>query len=115
MKKIESNLGQSLLYTFCVSVSGGTLTIEDLRSFQVQVQDAWTVPLGDAKLYIPPPPAGGALLAFILKLMEGVVFCVIFFFRCNSWMKFQFKETVKQFLAHKSLKTLSLSFLQGSR
>lgn len=53
--------------------------MEDLRSFQVQVQDAWTVPLGDAKLYIPPPPAGGALLAFILKVMEGVVFCVIFF------------------------------------
>ncbi|XP_026029690.1 glutathione hydrolase 5 proenzyme [Astatotilapia calliptera] len=54
-----------------ITAAGGTLTIEDLRSFQVQVQDAWTVPLGDAKLYIPPPPAGGALLAFILKLMEG--------------------------------------------
>ncbi|XP_006810958.1 glutathione hydrolase 5 proenzyme-like [Neolamprologus brichardi] len=54
-----------------ITAAGGTLTIEDLRSFQVQVQDAWTVPLGDANLYIPPPPAGGALLAFILKLMEG--------------------------------------------
>ncbi|CAI5666820.1 unnamed protein product [Oreochromis niloticus] len=54
-----------------ITAAGGNLTMEDLRSFQVQVQDAWTVPLGDAKLYIPPPPAGGALLAFILKVMEG--------------------------------------------
>lgn len=48
--------------------------MEDLKSFQVRVEDAWTVRLGDAKLYVPPPPAGGALLAFILKVMEGITF-----------------------------------------
>ncbi|XP_041667015.1 glutathione hydrolase 5 proenzyme isoform X1 [Cheilinus undulatus] len=51
--------------------AGGTMEVEDLESFRVRVADAWTVPLGDAKLHIAPPPAGGALLAFILKLLEG--------------------------------------------
>lgn len=56
---------------------GGTLQMEDLKSFQVRVEDAWTVPLGNAQMYIPPPPAGGALLAFILKLMKGLMYCVM--------------------------------------
>uniref|UniRef100_A0A673B624 Glutathione hydrolase n=1 Tax=Sphaeramia orbicularis TaxID=375764 RepID=A0A673B624_9TELE len=51
--------------------AGGTLKMEDLASYKVRVEDAWTVPLGNAQMYIPPPPAGGTLLAFILKLMEG--------------------------------------------
>lgn len=46
---------------------------EDLQSFQVRVEDAWTVPVGDAKIYVPPPPAGGPLLAFILRLMKGLM------------------------------------------
>lgn len=45
--------------------------MEDLRSFRVLEENAWKVSLGNAHLYIPPPPAGGALLAFILKLMKG--------------------------------------------
>ncbi|XP_037609226.1 glutathione hydrolase 5 proenzyme [Sebastes umbrosus] len=51
--------------------AGGTLKKEDLESYRVRVQDPWIVPLGNARMYIPPPPAGGPLLAFILKLMEG--------------------------------------------
>lgn len=51
---------------------GGTLEMEDLRSFRVREENAWKVSLGNAHMYIPPPPAGGALLAFILKLMKGV-------------------------------------------
>lgn len=54
-----------------IKAAGGSLEMEDLRSFRVREGDALTVPLGDAKLHIAPPPAGGALLAFILKLMEG--------------------------------------------
>ncbi|KAI3362376.1 hypothetical protein L3Q82_012684, partial [Scortum barcoo] len=50
--------------------SGGTLQMEDLTSYQVREQDAWPVNLGNVKMHIPPPPAGGALLAFILKLMK---------------------------------------------
>ncbi|KAM6902226.1 glutathione hydrolase 5 proenzyme [Xenentodon cancila] len=54
-----------------IEAAGGTLKSEDLESFQVQVDSAWMIPLGDTQMYIPPPPAGGALLAFILKLMKG--------------------------------------------
>lgn len=60
-------IGQDLIKD--IKAEGGSLTMEDLQSFQVQVQDAWKVPLGHAQMFIAPPPAGGALLAFILKLM----------------------------------------------
>ncbi|KAK2819116.1 hypothetical protein Q5P01_024677 [Channa striata] len=53
-----------------VKAAGGTLETEDLKSFKVRVEDPWTVDLGKAKLHIPPPPAGGPLLAFILQLMK---------------------------------------------
>ncbi|XP_034997719.2 glutathione hydrolase 5 proenzyme [Hippoglossus stenolepis] len=48
----------------------GTLTMEDLKSFKVREEDAWTVPLGNTKMHIPPPPAGGAMLGFVLRLMK---------------------------------------------
>ncbi|XP_035464330.2 glutathione hydrolase 5 proenzyme-like [Scophthalmus maximus] len=53
-----------------IQAAGGTLKMEDLRSFKVRVEDAWTVPLGNHQMHLPPPPAGGALLAFILRLMK---------------------------------------------
>ncbi|XP_069003256.1 glutathione hydrolase 5 proenzyme isoform X1 [Embiotoca jacksoni] len=53
-----------------IKAAGGTMKMEDLRSFQVQVDNAWTVPLGNSQMHIPPPPAGGALLAFILTIMK---------------------------------------------
>lgn len=54
---------------------GGTMEMEDLKNYEVRVEDAWTVPLGNTQMHIPPPPAGGALLAFILKLMKGLLNC----------------------------------------
>lgn len=45
--------------------------MDDLKSYQVQVEDARTISLGNTRMHIPPPPAGGALLAFVLKLIEG--------------------------------------------
>ncbi|XP_036385168.1 glutathione hydrolase 5 proenzyme [Megalops cyprinoides] len=63
--KIARNLIQD------VQAAGGTLVMEDLESFQAKVTDAWTVPLGDYMMYIPPPPAGGAILGFILNVMKG--------------------------------------------
>ncbi|CAN9504887.1 unnamed protein product [Ophioblennius macclurei] len=65
----NGKIGQDLVQD--VKAAGGTLKMEDLRAFRVRVQDAWTVSLGDYKMHVPPPPAGGALLAFILKIMEG--------------------------------------------
>lgn len=54
-----------------VVLQGGILNLEDLKSFKVRMMDAWKVPLGEADLHVAPPPAGGALLAFILRLMKG--------------------------------------------
>lgn len=65
----SGKIGQDLIKD--IKDEGGTMQIEDLKSFEVQVEDALTVPLGDAQMHIPPLPAGGALLAFILKLMKG--------------------------------------------
>ncbi|KAG9335038.1 hypothetical protein JZ751_005712 [Albula glossodonta] len=54
-----------------VKSQGGTLSMDDLKSFQANKTDAWVIPLGDYKMYIPPPPAGGAILGFILNIMKG--------------------------------------------
>ncbi|XP_074545966.1 glutathione hydrolase 5 proenzyme [Halichoeres trimaculatus] len=65
----NGTVGENLIKD--IKAAGGTLEMEDLNSFKVQVLDAWTVPLGDTKMHFAPPPAGGPLLAFILKLLEG--------------------------------------------
>ncbi|XP_053709645.1 glutathione hydrolase 5 proenzyme-like isoform X1 [Synchiropus splendidus] len=65
----SGKIGQDLIQD--VRAAGGTLSMEDMESVRVKVTKAWTVSLHDVKLHLPPPPAGGALLAFILKLMEG--------------------------------------------
>ncbi|TTQ39612.1 Glutathione hydrolase 5 proenzyme [Bagarius yarrelli] len=54
-----------------VQEAGGSLTLEDLRLYNVTEPDAWSVSLDKYTMYFPPPPAGGALLSFILKVMEG--------------------------------------------
>ncbi|XP_070706417.1 glutathione hydrolase 5 proenzyme [Pempheris klunzingeri] len=65
----SGKIGQDLIED--IKTAGGTMKLEDLKSFQVRVEDAWTVPLGNTKMHIPPPPAGGALMAFILGVMKG--------------------------------------------
>lgn len=50
---------------------GSQLTLQDLASFQPEVADALAMPLGDYTLYSPPPPAGGAILSFILNVLKG--------------------------------------------
>ncbi|XP_066500105.1 glutathione hydrolase 5 proenzyme-like [Hoplias malabaricus] len=54
-----------------VQEAGGSLTLEDLRSAEVTEMEPWTVSLGDYTMYFPPPPAGGALVSFILNVMKG--------------------------------------------
>uniref|UniRef100_A0A8C1QJ94 Uncharacterized protein n=1 Tax=Cyprinus carpio TaxID=7962 RepID=A0A8C1QJ94_CYPCA len=54
-----------------VQARNGVLSLDDLRTFQVRVSNACSVQLGDYKMHFPPPPAGGAILSFILKLMHG--------------------------------------------
>ncbi|XP_036383375.1 glutathione hydrolase 5 proenzyme-like [Megalops cyprinoides] len=65
----NGSIGRDLIQD--VENAGGTLSLEDLQSFKVKVTDAWTVPLGDYIMHVPPPPAGGALIAFILNIMKG--------------------------------------------
>ncbi|KAM8885765.1 gamma-glutamyltransferase 5a isoform 1-T1 [Spinachia spinachia] len=53
-----------------IQEAGGTLTAQDLVSYRITVTDAWVVPLGEYQMYIPPPPTGGVILSFILRLMK---------------------------------------------
>ncbi|XP_053479914.1 gamma-glutamyltransferase 5a [Ictalurus furcatus] len=53
-----------------VQAAGGTLTLEDLKSFKVVESEPWNVSLDKYTMYFPPPPAGGAILSFILNIME---------------------------------------------
>uniref|UniRef100_A0A3Q3AHZ1 Glutathione hydrolase n=1 Tax=Kryptolebias marmoratus TaxID=37003 RepID=A0A3Q3AHZ1_KRYMA len=54
-----------------VQQAGGILTLQDLAMYKVNVTDAWTVPLGEYQMYIPPPPAGGAVLSLVLNILKG--------------------------------------------
>ncbi|XP_012516458.1 PREDICTED: gamma-glutamyltransferase 5 isoform X1 [Propithecus coquereli] len=53
---------------------GSILTLRDLAEFQPEVVDALQVPVGDYTLYSPPPPAGGAILGFVLNVLRGFNF-----------------------------------------
>uniref|UniRef100_A0A2K5UUT6 Glutathione hydrolase 5 proenzyme n=1 Tax=Macaca fascicularis TaxID=9541 RepID=A0A2K5UUT6_MACFA len=56
----------------------GQMLVEDIAKegtgCQPEVVDALEVPLGDYTLYSPPPPAGGAILSFILNVLRGFNF-----------------------------------------
>ncbi|XP_039079769.1 glutathione hydrolase 5 proenzyme [Hyaena hyaena] len=65
-------LGQMLLED--IANQGSQLTLQDLAAFQAEIVDALAVPLGDYTLYSPPPPAGGAILSFILNVLKGFNF-----------------------------------------
>uniref|UniRef100_A0A8C3W8V9 Glutathione hydrolase 5 proenzyme n=1 Tax=Catagonus wagneri TaxID=51154 RepID=A0A8C3W8V9_9CETA len=65
-------LGQLLLED--IAREGSRLTQHDLASFQPEVVDALAMPLGDYTLYSPPPPAGGAILSFVLNVLKGFNF-----------------------------------------
>ncbi|XP_036450633.1 glutathione hydrolase 5 proenzyme [Colossoma macropomum] len=54
-----------------VQEAGGQLSLEDLESFEVRVDEARTVLLGEYKMHIPPLPAGGAMISLILNIMHG--------------------------------------------
>ncbi|XP_068560149.1 gamma-glutamyltransferase 5a isoform X1 [Cebidichthys violaceus] len=77
--EIIANQGAEAFYTGRIAEdlirdiqeAGGTLTAQDLASYKVTVTDAWVVPFGEYQMYIPPPPAGGIILSFILNLMKG--------------------------------------------
>ncbi|XP_037351894.1 glutathione hydrolase 5 proenzyme [Talpa occidentalis] len=65
-------LGQMLLED--ITKEGSQLTLQDLASFQPEVVDALSMPLENYILYSPPPPAGGAILSFVLNVLKGFNF-----------------------------------------
>ncbi|XP_021112935.1 gamma-glutamyltransferase 5 isoform X3 [Heterocephalus glaber] len=65
-------LGQMLVDD--IAKEGSQLTLQDLATFQPEVVDALEMPLGNYTLYSPPPPAGGAILSFILNVLRGFNF-----------------------------------------
>lgn len=53
---------------------GSLLTVQDLAAFQPKVVAPLEMALGNYTLYSPPPPAGGAILNFILQVLQGKPF-----------------------------------------
>ncbi|XP_058492014.1 glutathione hydrolase 5 proenzyme-like isoform X2 [Solea solea] len=77
--EIIANHGADAFYTgrvaedliIDIQEAGGTLTLQDLAAYNVTVTDAWAVPVGEYQMYIPPPPAGGVLLSFVVNVLKG--------------------------------------------
>ncbi|XP_052019432.1 glutathione hydrolase 5 proenzyme isoform X1 [Apodemus sylvaticus] len=57
-----------------IAKQGSQLTVQDLAAFQPEVVEPLEMPLGSYTLYSPPPPAGGAILSFILNVLKGFNF-----------------------------------------
>ncbi|XP_012579418.1 PREDICTED: gamma-glutamyltransferase 5 isoform X2 [Condylura cristata] len=64
----KGDLGKMLVED--ITKEGSQLTLQDLESFQPEVVDALSMPLENYILYSPPPPAGGAILSFILNVLK---------------------------------------------
>ncbi|XP_053862409.1 glutathione hydrolase 5 proenzyme isoform X2 [Malaclemys terrapin pileata] len=52
----------------------GSLTLRDLKNFQAKVMTPLNISLGGYTMYSPPPPAGGAVLLFILNILKEFKF-----------------------------------------
>nr|XP_020833267.1 gamma-glutamyltransferase 5 isoform X3 [Phascolarctos cinereus] len=68
----KGSLAEDLLAD--LAKEGSVLTKEDLASFQAELVKPLTLSLGDYTLYSPPPPAGGAILGFVLNVLKGFHF-----------------------------------------
>ncbi|XP_005054838.1 PREDICTED: gamma-glutamyltransferase 5 [Ficedula albicollis] len=66
-------IGQALLQD--ISKAGSSLSLEDLREYKAEVSSALNITLKDhTKVFAPGPPMGGAVLMFILKVLEEYKF-----------------------------------------
>lgn len=57
-----------------IAEQGSQLTVQDLAAFRPKVVEPLEMALGNYTLYSPPPPAGGAILSFILNVLKGFNF-----------------------------------------
>ncbi|OBS82702.1 hypothetical protein A6R68_23303, partial [Neotoma lepida] len=53
-----------------IAKEGSQLTVQDLAAFQPEVVAPLEISIGNYTLYSPPPPAGGAILSFILNVLK---------------------------------------------
>ncbi|XP_054144825.1 glutathione hydrolase 5 proenzyme [Melozone crissalis] len=69
----EGEIGRALVED--VSKAGSSLSLEDLRAYKAQLSSALNITLNNhTKVFAPGPPMGGAVLMFILKVLEEYKF-----------------------------------------
>ncbi|NXP62552.1 GGT5 hydrolase, partial [Chloropsis cyanopogon] len=69
----EGEIGRALVED--VRKAGSNLSLEDLRAYKAEVSPALNITLNShTKVFAPGPPMGGAVLMFILKVLEEYKF-----------------------------------------
>ncbi|NXU45325.1 GGT5 hydrolase, partial [Drymodes brunneopygia] len=69
----EGQIGRALVED--VRKAGSSLSLEDLRAYKAEVSSALNITLNShTKVFAPGPPMGGAVLMFILKVLEEYKF-----------------------------------------
>ncbi|XP_030141512.4 glutathione hydrolase 5 proenzyme isoform X2 [Taeniopygia guttata] len=69
----EGEIGRALVED--VRKAGSSLSLEDLRAYKAEVSSALNITLNNhTKVFAPGPPMGGAVLMFILKVLEEYKF-----------------------------------------
>ncbi|XP_064248708.1 glutathione hydrolase 5 proenzyme isoform X1 [Passer domesticus] len=69
----EGEIGRALVED--VRKAGSSLSLEDLRAYKPEVSSALNITLNNTtKVFAPGPPMGGAVLMFILKVLEEYKF-----------------------------------------
>ncbi|KAI1232918.1 hypothetical protein IHE44_0006101 [Lamprotornis superbus] len=69
----EGDIGRALVKD--VNEAGSSLSLEDLRTYKAEVSSALNITLNNhTKVFAPGPPMGGAVLMFILKILEEYKF-----------------------------------------
>ncbi|XP_058707710.1 glutathione hydrolase 5 proenzyme [Poecile atricapillus] len=69
----EGEIGKALVED--VRKAGSSLSLEDLRAYKAEVSSALNITLNNhIKVFAPGPPMGGAVLMFILKVLEEYKF-----------------------------------------
>ncbi|KAL9834246.1 glutathione hydrolase 5 proenzyme isoform 2-T2 [Geothlypis trichas] len=69
----EGEIGRALVED--ISKAGSSLSLEDLRAYKADVSSALNITLNNhTKVFAPGPPLGGAVLMFILKVLEEYKF-----------------------------------------
>ncbi|NXE34938.1 GGT5 hydrolase, partial [Ptilorrhoa leucosticta] len=69
----EGQIGEALVED--VRKAGSSLSLEDLRAYRAEVSSALNITLNNhTTVFAPGPPMGGAVLMFILKVLEAYKF-----------------------------------------